>query len=430
MKRLSSAFSYRNSIILITSILILFFLVFSGLPSSSNPVISTTAVEASAEPSATAKPGSIRRALAATSAAPFFAPSITATKVDAISIDVDSDLKADPGDELMYTVTITNGGPDPATAVMFTDTIDPNTTLVPGSIAASPIAVNDSYNTIGNVNIQVPAPGVRANDLNPNVVPSTTITALEVTQVNATAVPSGGSATVTTTNNGSVTLSSDGSFTYTPDDGFRGPTDTFTYTLGNGTGKTDTATVTINIAGLIWFVNNDPGAPGAAPGDGRLNNPFRQLAGASSFDTLATDQTGDVIFIYTGTANYTGGLTLLATQKIIGQGAPTSILAITGFTAPSGNKLLPATNGTDPVIVTSGTTAITLGQNNELHGFTVGNTGAAGTDIAGTTFGTTPGLTVRDVTLNGSGQALNLMTGTIVSGSTFQPAVARHKAYV
>jgi uncharacterized repeat protein (TIGR01451 family) len=420
MKRLYSTFSYRNSIILVLSIFILFFLIVSGLPTSSNPMISTTAVEASAEPMASAtSTGNVRRSIAATTtAAPFFVPIISATKVDAIFTDADSDGRADPGDVLMYTVTISNTGPDPATGVNFNDTIDANTTLVPGSVAASPIAVNDAYNTIGNVNIQVPAPGVRANDLNPNVVPSTNIAALVVTQVNATAVPGGGSATAATTN-GSVTLSSDGSFTYTPNAGFRGPTDSFAYTLDNGTGKTDTATVTISIAGMIWFVNNDAGAPGTPPGDGRLNNPFRQLAGASSFDTLATDQAGDNIFIYTGTANYTGGLTLLATQKIIGQGAPTSILAITGFTAPSGNNLLPATNGTDPLITTAGTTAITLGQNNQLHGFTVGNTGAAGTDISGTTFGTTPGLTVADVTLNGSGKALNLTTGTIVSGSTF-----------
>jgi hypothetical protein len=53
MKRLYSAFSYRNSIILVLSVFILFFLIVSGLPSSSNPVISTTAVEANAEPSVT-----------------------------------------------------------------------------------------------------------------------------------------------------------------------------------------------------------------------------------------------------------------------------------------------------------------------------------------------------------------------------------------
>src|SRR2546425_12525541 len=125
---------------------------------------------------------------------------------------------------------------------MFTDTVDTNTTLDMSSIKVSPIAVNDTYNTIGNVNISVPAgSGVIANDLNPGGMGS-----LTVTQVNGGAV---GSPVATT--HGSVTMQADGSFTYNPTAGFSGPSDSFTYTLSNGTGKTDTATVTINISGLI-----------------------------------------------------------------------------------------------------------------------------------------------------------------------------------
>src|SRR5262249_36118945 len=74
-----------------------------------------------------------------------------------------------PGDTLTYTVVISNTGTTDALGVNFTDTIDPNTTLVAGSVLISPIAVNDTYNTIGNVNISVPAAtGLLANDLNPN----------------------------------------------------------------------------------------------------------------------------------------------------------------------------------------------------------------------------------------------------------------------
>src|SRR5262249_11865613 len=92
-----------------------------------------------------------------------FAASLTATKTDNVSTPVN------PGDTIMYTVTITNTGTVPLTNVNFTDTLDANTTLVPGSVAVAPIAVNDSYNTIGNVNIQVPVgQGVIANDLNPH----------------------------------------------------------------------------------------------------------------------------------------------------------------------------------------------------------------------------------------------------------------------
>src|SRR5436190_15539398 len=104
-------------------------------------------------------------------------PALTATKVASPNTAVN------PGDTIMYTIEITNGGDADATGVNFTDTIDPNTTLVPGSVAASPIAVNDAYHTIGNVNISVPVgQGVIANDLNPNGSGT-----LSVTQVNATA---------------------------------------------------------------------------------------------------------------------------------------------------------------------------------------------------------------------------------------------------
>jgi hypothetical protein len=311
-----------------------------------------------------------------------------------------------PGSTINYTVTINSTGTTAAAAVAFNDVIDINTTLVAGSVKASPIAVDDSYNTIGNVNISLPAAQgvIQNNDLNPNVTGT-----LEVTQVNATAVPSGGMATATTTH-GSVTMHSDGSFDYTPTAGFTGANDTFTYTLGNGTGLTDTATVTIAISGKIWFVNSAAGVNG----DGRLSTPFNILTGAGSADSV--DAANDVIFLYTSGTNYTGGITLNSGEKIIGQGASQSILTITGFSAPSGTNLLPATGGGDPVITTADTTAISLGANNGLHGFTVGNTGAAGTDISGTSFGT---LTVRDVTVNGTGRALNLATGTIASGSTF-----------
>ena len=39
----------------------------------------------------------------------------------------------------------------------------------------------------------------------------------------------------------------DGTFTYTPNVGFAGLTDTFTYTLTDGNGVTNTGTVTINL---------------------------------------------------------------------------------------------------------------------------------------------------------------------------------------
>ena len=64
---------------------------------------------------------------------------MTATKTDSLLVDNDIDLKADPGDTLKYTVVIGATGED-ATGVTFTDTVDPNTAFVPGSIFTTPLA--------------------------------------------------------------------------------------------------------------------------------------------------------------------------------------------------------------------------------------------------------------------------------------------------
>src|SRR3569832_698029 len=62
-------------------------------------------------------------------------PDISATKVDSFP-DPDADGKAAPGETITYDVNITNNGTD-ANGVNFTDTIDSNTTLVPGSVKVS-----------------------------------------------------------------------------------------------------------------------------------------------------------------------------------------------------------------------------------------------------------------------------------------------------
>src|SRR5207245_5897862 len=138
---------------------------------------------------------------------PVAAPNIAATKpYNRPAIDPAT---AQPGDTIKYTVTISNTGMSDATVVIFTDTIDPNTTLIAGSVV---LAGDDDYNTIGDVQISVAAPGLLANDI------GTGITA------------SGGT---TSAQGGTVTINSDGSFTYDPAVGFTG-NDTFTYTATSG----------------------------------------------------------------------------------------------------------------------------------------------------------------------------------------------------
>ncbi len=64
-----------------------------------------------------------------------------------------------PGDEIDYTLTITNDGPKVATGVVFEDAVPANTTLKPGSVSA-PNGTNESTATLVKITgITVPADG-------------------------------------------------------------------------------------------------------------------------------------------------------------------------------------------------------------------------------------------------------------------------------
>src|SRR6185503_12728491 len=289
-----------------------------------------------------------------------------------------------PGDTLKYTVSITATGED-ATGVTFTDTVDPNTAFVGGSLTATPVAVNDSYTAIGNVRISVPAgSGVLANDF--AGLPAATITG----------------APAVSANGGDVAVAADGSFTYNPAPGFEG-SDSFTYTLTNSEGSNN-ATVNITVSGMIWFVNEFA----SCPCNGRLTNPFVDLSGPGSFDSGAADDPGDNIFLYTGA--YTGGLTLLANQRLIGEGASASLSSITGLTPPSYSDPLPATGGARPGVENAAGSNILLTSGNYLRGFDIGDSAASGSAISGGMFGT---LTVTELAISGTGRALNLNNGTL-----------------
>src|SRR5262249_4839670 len=150
---------------------------------------------------------------------------------------------ANAGDTLNYTATLTNNSAGTLSNVSYNGTLlDANTTLVAGSIHASPIANDDVYNWIGNTTLDSAAmglPGLFSNDTAPlgeaiNLVSHTN--------------PS----------HGSVTINADGSFVYTPNAGHFG-SDSFTYTIDNtaiGASAESTATVTINFAGSVWYVNS------------------------------------------------------------------------------------------------------------------------------------------------------------------------------
>src|SRR5215510_4699244 len=345
---------------------------------------------------------------------------ITATK-SAMLNDTDGDGKADPGETITYSVTVTNNSGSDVSGLSFMDTIDPHTTLINGS---SVLAKDDSYSTIGNVNINVPlGQGVLANDLNPGTGNNTGMTVSSYGASTGLEQTSVGSSTPTA-QGGTVTIQSGGDFTYDPKVGFTG-TDTFKYAANQG-GATAIATVRITITGTIWFVKNDASACTVISTPcGTLAHPFSTLA---AFQGVNDGNAGppqhpkanDNIFVYSGVGNYTGGVTLLNGQKLIGQGATASIETITGLSTPSGSTVLPTTSGANPVFTTGSLTdniRLGTGNSNLIRGFTVGDSGTAATgdsaDISGTNIGT---LTVSEVTLNGSGRAMNINGGAL-SGS-------------
>ena len=350
---------------------------------------------------------------------------VTATKSAAILND-DGDLKADPTngvpgttEKIEYTVTISNTGNTDATNVTFTDTIDAHTTLVGGSITTQPIAVNDTYSSIGNVGINVPdgATDLLGNDCDPDPLGGACTNAGLTISVLA-GDNTGPNFAGTSANGGNVTASAtDGSFAYSPAPGFEG-SDSFTYTTVDATGKTDTATVNITVSGMIWFVN----AAAPAGGDGRLLTPFNCLVGPGScFSGTTADEPGDFIFLFSGTYNDNAALVLLNNQKVIGAAATAALAgpgSITNFTIPTHSNTLPLTNQASPVI-NSTASGIQLASGNLLRGFTVGNTSTSvgNYDILNTATATVGTLTILEVILNGTGGLLRVDSGGALSVS-------------
>ncbi len=306
------------------------------------------------------------------------APIITANKDDNLA----AGLRKLPGNTITYTTTISNTGDATATAVQFSDPDPANTTFV--SVNSTPLARADSYSAIGNVQITIAAAsGVLANDNDPDdsVNGVGTLTA---------------SAGATSTNGGNVSMSSNGGFTYNPAPGYTG-NDTFTYTLTDSEGSTDTGTVTINVTGTIWFVQS-----GGAAGDGRLTTPFNSLP---AFIASPLDEAGDNIFLFSG--SYSGNLTLLNNQRLIGAGATSSLQTITGLVPSAGSLALPATGGARPTISAGASIAVSLGSGNNVQGLNVTNVNGAG--ISG---GSVGALTMADfdvTTTNGT--ALSVGSG-------------------
>src|SRR4051812_9719556 len=312
------------------------------------------------------------------------------TKTKAAGFPLNNDNSARPGDTITYTIGVGNNGAagtTDATGVQVADTIDPNSTFVNNSAKVSANAIAHGYNAAGNTQLIVNA----ASGLRNGVVDIDGVTP------NASLVVTAG--TFATSQGGSVTIAADGSFIYTPQTGDQNLTDTFSYTVTDGDGLASTGLVSINLGARVWYVDSTyAGANG--PEDGSSFKPFNALSDISG--ATGPDAIGDIIFIIERAGDYDGNLTLLNNQQLYGSGTALTVNTI----------VINAAGGSNTTMVTTAasTNSITLGggTGNTVTGFTIGNT--TGSKISGTAFGT---LTISNVTMSGSGQALNLNTGTV-----------------
>ncbi|MGH3656428.1 MAG: beta strand repeat-containing protein, partial [Micromonosporaceae bacterium] len=175
----------------------------------------------------------------------------------------------------------------------------------------------------------------------------------------------------------------DGTFVYTPNLNFAGPSDSFVYTLIDGNGVTNTGIVTINLTGIMWYVNGSGGN-----GDGRSHNPFNTLASAAT-----ASGANSVVYVHTGAGTTPGDLVMDAGQTLFGQGAP---FVLNGLTIGA---------GTPPTL--SGT--VTLANNALVRAVAFAPSGAA---LVGA--GLTQPVTIDQVGVTGGTTGLSL---TNVSGA-------------
>ena len=297
-----------------------------------------------------------------------------------------------------FSYTVGDGG--------LTDTATVTITIAPSNVA--PVGVADAYSGItGNTPVTyAAAAGVLANDTD---VDGDT---LAVTQVNGTAI-AGGPVAIT---GGTIAMNADGGFTFTPTAGYTGST-SFQYTVSDGNGGTSTATASLTVEGLVWYIDSSA----AAGGDGSYLNPFNSFAPVNGVTGDGTtgddvDGAGDTIFVYNRGTTYSSTddplLVLEDGQSLIGDGYDFTVNGL-DIGGSIDNASLRSQVFIDEF---ASTTTIVLSTDNTIRGVDVTAVGELGgaTAIAGMNVGS---LTISDVSLSaggfGSRQAISVNGGDL-----------------
>ncbi len=220
----------------------------------------------------------------------------------------------------------------------------------------------------------------------------------------------------------------DGTFVFSPALNFAGPSDSFTYTLMDGNGVTNTATVTIALSNRVWYVNSTGGSDSASRG--RSHEPLLTIAQAVTNATSVV--AGDTIFVHSSASNYAVAATLNdANLTLWGQG---TAFALNGLSIAAGAKptisntiTIAADNVTisSVAISTGGLTGVT--NSGTRTGITIKNdvsvTTTTGTAVSfsnlNSTAGGAPnfGINFTSVSANGAANGISLTNVNVTTGT-------------
>ncbi len=298
-------------------------------------------------------------------------------------------------------LTLSSGGVlsgTPSTTGSFTFTVAATNSV--GCVASNsytlqvtPIAQDETFNgAVGNTQFSVGA----GTPLTPAVV----VTGSVLTNDSGPGTLTAGPASIVTAHGGVVAMGTQGGFLYTPPAGFAGPADSFNYTLTDGNGAQDTGVVTINLLGMVWFVNSASSA-----GDGRSPSPFNSMAAAST-----AAQAGHIIYVHSGSPS--GAMVMKAGQSLWGAGA---LFSFNGLTIPAAAqptmagtvtlandvhlRSLSIDGGAGSAVVASGLSGVELLEGVSITGGATGldlsNLGGTFTMLGGAISGVSAGTDVR-----------------------------------
>ncbi|MBK8518013.1 MAG: Ig-like domain repeat protein [Saprospiraceae bacterium] len=290
---------------------------------------------------------------------------------DSLLLDNNSNMMANPNDQLRYFTTIRNRSMQDKDGVNFNLAAPVNTTLNPGSTVTSALARDDAFNTF--INTSLSTGNLLTNDFgmpSVNVVSFGTTASLGITTIAGSAG--------TTDQGGLLTVNANGTFSYDPPPAFSG-TDLFAYIATTGVADlpNNDAVVTITVYPDILFSTTpvNPNCNGASTG----SISFTGVGGGSGP-------------IYTFSITGAGG-TFQGSNVFNGLAAGMYTPAVKDG---AGNiKTAAAINLTDPPIITFTTTDV----NNTCAGASAGS-----------------------ITFNASGGTGSLMYSITGSGGTYQPS--------